>query len=176
MASGQQAPATSENPYALTLTVNGVQRSLLVTPDRRLLGVLRDDLGLTGAKAGCEVGVCGACTVLVDGRPTSSCLLFAMQADDTDVLTVEGLEDNPDLRRLQEAFIDEGGFQCGFCTSGQLVTAASLVLSGELSSMTETEIQESMLGNLCRCGAYYGIQRAIGKARAGGKNEESVAE
>lgn len=176
MASGQQAPATSENPYALTLTVNGVQRSLLVTPDRRLLGVLRDDLGLTGAKAGCEVGVCGACTVLVDGRPTSSCLLFAAQADDTDVLTVEGLEATPALRRLQEAFVEEGGFQCGFCTSGQLVTAASLVLSGELDSMSEAEIQEEMLGNLCRCGAYYGIQRAIEKARAAEDETEAVVE
>jgi carbon-monoxide dehydrogenase small subunit len=168
--------SAGDTPYAVTMRVNGVPRSLLVSPDRRLLSVLRDDLGLTGAKAGCEVGVCGACTVLVDGLPTSSCLLFAAQADDADVLTVEGLEKTPGLRRLQEAFIEEGGFQCGFCTSGQLVTAASLVLSGELDSMSEAEIQESMLGNLCRCGAYYGIQRAIEKARAAGKDGETAAE
>lgn len=176
MASGHQALATGENRYALTLTVNGVQRSLLVAPDRRLLGVLRDDLGLTGTKAGCEVGVCGACTVLVNGLPTSSCLLFAAQADDADVLTVEGLEATPALRRLQEAFVEEGGFQCGFCTSGQLMTAASLILSGELDSMSEAEIQESMLGNLCRCGAYYGIQRAIEKTRATEEETEAAVE
>jgi aerobic-type carbon monoxide dehydrogenase small subunit (CoxS/CutS family) len=169
-------PTERKSACAVTMTVNGVPRSLLVSPERRLLGVLRDDLGLTGAKAGCEVGVCGACTVLVDGRPTSSCLLFAAQADDADVLTVEGLEGTAELRRLQEAFIEEGGFQCGFCTGGQLVTAASFVLSGELDSMSEAEVQESMLGNLCRCGAYYGIQRAIGKVRAGGKDRETAAE
>lgn len=168
--------AMSENRCAVSMRVNGVPRSLLVSPDRRLLSVLRDDLGLTGAKAGCEVGVCGACTVLVDGLPTSSCLLFAAQADDAEVLTVEGLGGTPALRRLQEAFIEEGGFQCGFCTSGQLVTAASLVLSGELDSMSEAEIRESMLGNLCRCGAYYGIQRAIEKAKGAAGKTEDVAE
>jgi aerobic-type carbon monoxide dehydrogenase small subunit (CoxS/CutS family) len=154
----------------VTLTVNGKPRSLLVNGDSRLLGVLRDELGLTGAKAGCEVGVCGACTVLVDGAPTSSCLAFAAQADGSEVLTVEGLEAFPALRRLQDDFISEGGFQCGFCTSGQLVTAASLILSGELAELSDEDIQEKMLGNLCRCSAYYGIMRAVVKAR------EAVAE
>lgn len=151
--------------HPLHVTVNGEPRSLLIAADRRLLGVLRDDLGLTGAKAGCEVGVCGACTVLVDGRPTSSCLTFAAQADGAEILTVEGLSGDPRLEALQHDFVDEGGFQCGFCTSGQLMTATSLILSGELENSSPEEVQEHMLGNLCRCGSYYGIARALEKAR-----------
>jgi aerobic-type carbon monoxide dehydrogenase small subunit (CoxS/CutS family) len=162
---GDNRQRAAGHRYPLTCTVNGTVRSLLVEGDRRLLSVLRDELGLTGAKAGCEVGVCGACTVLVDGKPTSSCLTFAAQADGAEVLTVEGIGIRPDLRRLQLEFIAEGGFQCGFCTSGQLMTAASLVMSGELRSLSDHGIRERMLGNLCRCGAYYGIIRAIGKAR-----------
>jgi xanthine dehydrogenase YagT iron-sulfur-binding subunit len=149
----------------IALTVNGRPRSLLVDGGSRLLGVLRDELGLTGAKTGCAVGVCGACTVLVDGAPTSSCITFAAQVDGAEVLTVEGLEAFPVLRRLQEDFVSEGGFQCGYCTSGQLVTAAALILSGELDAMSDEDVREKMLGNLCRCGAYYGIMRAIGRAR-----------
>jgi xanthine dehydrogenase YagT iron-sulfur-binding subunit len=165
---------SAEARCPVTLTVNGKPRSLLVDGDSRLLTVLRDELGLTGAKAGCEVGVCGACTVLVDGAPTSSCLTFAAQADGSEVLTVEGLEAFPALRGLQDGFLAEGGFQCGFCTSGQLVTIASLVLSGELAELSEEDIRERMLGNLCRCGAYYGIMRAIGRAKEAVK--EGMAE
>ncbi|RSD11723.1 (2Fe-2S)-binding protein [Amycolatopsis eburnea] len=154
--------------YPVSVTVNGKPRSLLVDGAARLLGVLRDELGLTGAKAGCAVGVCGACTVLVDGAPTSSCLTFAAQVDGAEVVTVEGLAAHPGLRALQEDFLAEGGFQCGYCTSGQLVTAASLVLSGELFGLSDADIRERMLGNLCRCGAYYGIVRAIEKAREAG--------
>ena len=145
----------------ITLTVNGAERSLVVEGDRRLLSVLRDDLGLTGAKAACEVSVCGACTVMVDGMPTSSCVMLAVQADGREILTVEGLDRYPQVQRLQEAFIDEGGFQCGFCTSGQIVAAASLLLDEGAEAMTREEIQDYMLGNLCRCTGYYGILRAI---------------
>lgn len=152
----------------VAVIVNGKPRSLLIDGAARLLGVLRDELGLTGAKAGCAVGVCGACTVLVDGAPTSSCLTFAAQVDGAEVLTVEGLAAHPELRALQEGFVAEGGFQCGYCTSGQLVTAASLILSGELVALSDEDIQERMLGNLCRCGAYCGILRAIAKAREAG--------
>ncbi|HEY3480636.1 MAG TPA: (2Fe-2S)-binding protein [Amycolatopsis sp.] len=158
----QESPAAG---CPVAVTVNGKPRSLLVDGAARLLGVLRDELGLTGAKAGCAVGVCGACTVLVDGAPTSSCLTFAAQVDGAEVLTVEGLAAHPELRALQEDFLAEGGFQCGYCTSGQLVTAASLILSGELAELSDEDIRHRMLGNLCRCGAYYGIQRAIAKAR-----------
>lgn len=161
-------PEGQDEPYPVTITVNGVRRTLLVSPERRLLSVLREDLGLTGAKAGCEVGVCGACTVLVDDRPTSSCLTFVAQVDESDVLTVEALEQFPQLRRLQRDFITEGGFQCGFCTSGQLMTAAALIRSGAFKSMTDDEIKEYMLGNLCRCGTYYGIFRALEKAKEAG--------
>jgi xanthine dehydrogenase YagT iron-sulfur-binding subunit len=151
--------------HRVTLTVNGEPQSLLVDGDSRLLGVLRDELGLTGAKPGCEVGVCGACTVLVDGAPTSSCLAFAAQADGAEVITVEGLEAFPVLSALQDDFIVEGGFQCGYCTSGQLVTAASMILSGEIAELSDADLRTRMLGNLCRCGAYYGIFRALAKAR-----------
>jgi aerobic-type carbon monoxide dehydrogenase small subunit (CoxS/CutS family) len=154
-----------ESFFSVAMTVNGATRSCLVAPDRRLLSVLRDELGLTGAKAGCEVGACGACTVLVNGLPTSSCIVFAAQADGAEIDTVEGLGRTAATRRLQEAFVEEGGFQCGFCTSGQLMTAASLLASEDLASMTEAEVKELMLGNLCRCGTYYGILRAFEEAK-----------
>jgi xanthine dehydrogenase YagT iron-sulfur-binding subunit len=155
--------------FPVTVTVNAASRTVLLAPERMLLGMLRDELGLTGAKAGCEVGVCGACTVLVDGRPTSSCHTYVAQVDGSDVLTVEGISAVPELKRLQEAFVEQGGFQCGFCTSGQLMTAAALVLSGQLKAMTDGEIRTHMLGNLCRCGAYYGIFRAIDEVRKDGQ-------
>jgi aerobic-type carbon monoxide dehydrogenase small subunit (CoxS/CutS family) len=150
----------------VTLVVNGVERTVVVANDRRLVDVLRDDFGLTGSKVACEVAVCGVCTVLVDGLPTSSCIMLAAQADGREIVTVEGLEANPQWRALQEAFITEGGFQCGFCTSGQLVAAASLLVDDEVDSGSREEIQDYMLGNLCRCTGYYGILRAIEKAAA----------
>jgi xanthine dehydrogenase YagT iron-sulfur-binding subunit len=154
--------------FLLRFIVNGVSREVAIAPHRRLLGVLREELGLTGAKAGCEVGVCGACTVLVDDRPTSSCVLFAAQAADSQVLTVEGLAEHPVMHALQESFIDEGGFQCGFCTSGQLMMAAAVVMSGRIDEMSDADVREHMLGNLCRCGTYYGIARAIRTTRGAG--------
>ena len=149
---------------AITLVVNGAERSLVVASDRRLVDVLREDLGLTGTKVACEVSVCGACTVLVDGRPTSSCVMLAAQADEREIVTVEGLGEYPEIRMLQDAFITEGGFQCGFCTSGQLVAAAALLMNEDVKEMSPAEVQDYMLGNLCRCTGYYGILRAIDAA------------
>jgi aerobic carbon-monoxide dehydrogenase small subunit len=130
-----------------------------VRADRRLLDVLREDLGLTGTKEGCAVGVCGACSVLVDRELVSACLLPAVFADGSAVTTVEGLAEDGDLSPLQEAFIREGGFQCGICTPGQLVAATALL--AEHRRPTEDQIREWMMGNLCRCTGYHGISRAI---------------
>jgi xanthine dehydrogenase YagT iron-sulfur-binding subunit len=157
--------ADPRTPVPVTFVVNGVSRTVVVDADVMLLAVLRDQLGLTGAKPACEVGVCGACTVLVDGEATSSCHTFAALVDGAEVRTVEGLATDPRLRPLQEAFVAEGAFQCGFCTSGQLMAAASLVLSGVLGTASDEEIREYMLGNLCRCGAYHGIARALTRFR-----------
>ena len=132
--------------------------------DRRLIDVLRDDLGLTGTKEGCSVGVCGACSVLVDGELLSACLMPAVFVDARAVTTVEGLASGDSLSPLQEAFIREGGFQCGICTPGQLVAATALL--AEYRRPTDDEIREWMLGNLCRCTGYHGITRAIRAAVA----------
>ena len=144
---------------AVTLGVNGIAHSVEVEPARTLASVLRDDLGLHGLKLSCEIGVCGACTVLVDGKPTSSCLSLMAELDGREVLTVEGIGAIPELQRLQEAFIEEGGFQCGYCTSGQLMAAAPLVLAGE--RLAPEDLRHHLLGNTCRCTGYYGILRAI---------------
>lgn len=145
--------------------VNGHDVEVVVAADRRLVSVLRDELGLTGTKVACEVGVCGACTVLVDGRPTSSCLTLAAQVDGCEVLTVEGLGEADDLAGLQDAFIEEGAYQCGFCTSGQLMNAAAVVRRSRDQTIADEEIVDQLHGNLCRCTGYYGILRAIAKVR-----------
>ena len=132
--------------------------------DRLLLDVLRDDLGLTGTKEGCGVGACGACSVVVDGQLLSACLLPALFVDGSSVRTIEGLAQGEELTRLQEAFIRHGGFQCGICTPGQIVAAATLL--AERPNPTVDEIREWMKGNLCRCTGYYGIMQAILAASA----------
>ena len=149
----------------IRLRVNGQDKEARVGPATRLIDVLRDQLGLTGTKEGCSVGVCGACSVLVDGVLLSGCLVPAVLADGTSVTTIEGLAAD-ELTPLQEAFITEGGFQCGICTPGQIIAASSLL--AERPRPTEAEIAEWMMGNLCRCTGYYGIVRAIRKASAGG--------
>jgi carbon-monoxide dehydrogenase small subunit len=143
-------------------TVNGAARALRVAPHRRLIDVLRDECGLTGTKEGCSVGVCGACSVLVDGEVMSSCLLPATYADGAAITTVEGLARDGELSPLQEAFITEGGFQCGICTPGQLITATALLKAHPRPS--DEQIDEWMTSNLCRCTGYHGIRRAIQKA------------
>ena len=132
--------------------------------DRRLIDVLRDDLRFTGTKEGCSIGVCGACSVLVDGDLLSGCLLPAVFVDGREVTTVEGLANGETLSPLQDAFIREGGFQCGICTSGQLIAATALL--AERKRPSDDEIREWMMGNLCRCTGYYGITRAIRAAVA----------
>jgi aerobic-type carbon monoxide dehydrogenase small subunit (CoxS/CutS family) len=149
---------------SISFTVNGRSESLSVPTSRRLIDCLRYDLGLTGTKEGCSVGVCGACTVLLDGKIVSSCLTLAVLADGHEVTTVEGLATDNRLHPVQEAFIHHGGFQCGICTSGQLVAAKALL--DEIPDPTDAEIKDWMMGNLCRCTGYYGIVNSIKQAAA----------
>jgi aerobic carbon-monoxide dehydrogenase small subunit len=141
------------------LTVNGAAHAVTVEPRRTLADVLREDLGLTGTHVGCEHGVCGACTVLWDGQPVRSCLLFAIQLDGAALTTVEGLADGERLHPIQEAFWATHGLQCGFCTPGILLTAKALL--DENPSPDEAEIREAISGNLCRCTGYHFIVQAI---------------
>ncbi len=138
--------------------LNGSPRRDVVPAERLLVDHLRDELGLTGTKLGCGVGVCGACTVLVDGVPMTACLLFVSQVEGRRVTTIEGAQGDH-VERLRDAFIHEGGFQCGICTPGQIVAAAALL--AEDPHPSEERIREHMKGNLCRCTGYYGIVRAI---------------
>ena len=143
----------------ISLTVNGALCEIEVEPNELLLDVVRDRLGLTGAKRSCDVQVCGACTLLLDGRPVSSCTLLAFEARGREVLTIEGLARNGKLHPLQEAFIEKGGFQCGFCTPGMILTAKTLL--DENPDPTEEEIIQFMQGNLCRCTGYKKIIESI---------------
>lgn len=143
----------------IRLTINGEAYELDVRPNRLLLDALRYDLGLTGTKEGCGIGVCGACTVLLNGRMVSSCLMLAIMADGADVTTIEGLARDGDLDPIQRAFIDYGGFQCGICTPGQIVAARALL--DEIPHPTEDQVKEWMMGNLCRCTGYYKIVESI---------------
>jgi len=156
----------------VAFTVNGQVRSVEVAGRRTLAEALRYDLGLTGTKEGCSVGVCGACTVLMDGQMISSCLTLAILADGKELRTVEGLA-QPDgtLSPVQQAFIDYGGFQCGICTPG-MVTAATALLEAN-PRPTEDDIKEWMMGNLCRCTGYYKIIASIQGAAAHLRGEET---
>jgi xanthine dehydrogenase YagT iron-sulfur-binding subunit len=148
----------------VSLAVNGVETRLLVAPWTTLLDALRDGLGLTGTKKGCDHGQCGACTVLADGRRINSCLTLAVMKDGAEVTTIEGLAATGGLHALQQAFIDHDAFQCGYCTPGQICSAAGLIVEGKAKSAEE--IRELMSGNICRCGAYPNIVRAIQQAMA----------
>jgi aerobic-type carbon monoxide dehydrogenase small subunit (CoxS/CutS family) len=143
----------------IALSVNGTQVIRDVAPQELLLDFLRDSLDLTGAKKSCEVQVCGACTVLVDGLPVSSCCYLAADADGCEVTTIEGLAEQPDFERLEEAFTRHAGLQCGFCTPGMLLTVSALLESGELGN--EEAIKRNLAGNLCRCTGYRGILEAV---------------
>ncbi|MFH0750264.1 MAG: (2Fe-2S)-binding protein [Chloroflexota bacterium] len=144
---------------AIEITVNGRLRALEVAPHLTLLEVLRDDLQLTGTKECCLVGECGACTVSVDGRIVDSCLVLAVEADGTVVATVEGLADGGRLNPLQQAFLDRGAAQCGFCIPGQLMAAHDLL--ARVPHPTVAEVQEGLAGNLCRCAGYLQITEAV---------------
>ena len=143
----------------LSLIINGIEMKLSVAPWTTLLDLLRDHLDLTGTKKGCDHGQCGACTVLVDGRRINSCLTLAVMQDGARVTTVEGLAIDGVLHALQQAFIDHDAFQCGYCTPGQLCSAAGLIAEGKATSADD--IRELMSGNICRCGAYPNIMHAI---------------
>jgi xanthine dehydrogenase YagT iron-sulfur-binding subunit len=144
---------------ALTLSVNGSTRELEVDSRVTLLDALRDGLQLTGTKKGCDQGACGACTVLVDGKRVVSCLTLAAQCEGREVTTIEGLAGAQGLHPVQEAFLRHDAFQCGYCTSGQIMSAVALLAEGRAGS--EEDIKEFMSGNICRCGAYPNIRAAI---------------
>jgi carbon-monoxide dehydrogenase small subunit len=143
----------------IRVTVNGMQHQALVEPRKLLADFLREDLELTGTHLGCEHGVCGACTVLLNGETVRSCLLFAVQTDGSEVMTVEGLSQGSQLHPIQEAFWEHHGLQCGFCTPGFLMTAQELLTVNPLP--TEAEIRDAISGNLCRCTGYQNIVTAI---------------
>ncbi len=150
---------------SIRLTVNGEPRTFVLDDPRvTLLDLLRERLQLTGTKKGCDRGQCGACTVLVDGRRINSCLALAVSHDGTDILTIEGVAHGDQLHPVQAAFIAHDGFQCGFCTPGQIMSAIGLMAEGQAGSDPE-RIREGMSGNLCRCGAYAGITEAVLEAQ-----------
>ncbi|WP_207425750.1 (2Fe-2S)-binding protein [Pedobacter sp. SYSU D00535] len=151
----------------LKLEVNGVSKSLMVEPRVTLLDLLREQLNLTGTKKGCDYGQCGACTVHVNGTRVLSCLTLAVMQDGRKVTTIEGLAEGDQLHPMQEAFLKHDGFQCGYCTPGQIMSAIACIREGHADS--EEEIREYMSGNICRCGAYPNIVNAIVEVKKGGK-------
>lgn len=143
----------------IELKVNGELHALMVEPNRTLLEVLREDLGLTGAKKNCDKGTCGSCTILLNGKPVPSCLVLAIEAQGKDILTIEGLAVNGKLHPLQEAFIKHYAFQCGFCTPGMILAAKALL--DENPEPTEEDVRKAISGNLCRCTGYVKIVDAV---------------
>jgi xanthine dehydrogenase YagT iron-sulfur-binding subunit len=152
----------------VTLRVNGREETLTVDTRTSLLDLLREHLGLTGAKKGCDHGQCGACTILLDGRRANACLALAVAHDGAEIVSVEGLSDGDELHPLQHAFVEHDAFQCGYCTPGQLCSATGMLreVRDEGVTLDADEIRERMSGNLCRCGAYVNIVRAIAEAGA----------
>jgi xanthine dehydrogenase YagT iron-sulfur-binding subunit len=158
-----ERPAAPARSVPLTLCLNGRSATFTIEPEVTLLDLLRERGGLTGTKKGCDRGQCGACTVLVNGRRTLSCLALAMAHAGDEITTIEGLADGDRLHAVQAAFVEHDAFQCGFCTPGQIVSAVAVIAEGR--ARTDNEIREAMSGNLCRCGAYPNIVAAIAAAR-----------
>ena len=152
---------TADALYPIKVTVNGQSHEVQIPARRTLVDLLRYDLDMTGTKETCSVGVCGACTVLIDGEIAASCITLAVQADGANITTIEGVANSETLHPIQQSFIDHGGFQCGICTSGQIVAAKSLLDNNP--SPTEEQVKEWMMGNLCRCTGYYQIVESIMK-------------
>ncbi|MDX2529059.1 (2Fe-2S)-binding protein [Streptomyces europaeiscabiei] len=187
------SPATSSTYSAITLNINGEKHTLSVDHRTTLLDALRERLDMTGTKKGCDQGQCGACTVLVDGRRNVSCLQLAVAAEGREITTIEGVADGDALHPVQQAFLDLDGFQCGYCTPGQICSAIAVIeehAAGWPSAVTDDvrpeagpppltpgEIRERMSGNLCRCGAYVSIVEAVARAAAEStaKTKETVA-
>lgn len=168
LADAEAKEAKAEEMQKLTLRVNGRSHRLLVEPRWSLLFVLREKMGLTGTKVGCERGECGACTVLINGVPRYACMTLALEAEGEEITTVEGLMEGEQLGSVQQAFLENDAFQCGYCTPGQIMAAEGLLRAG--GPLNVGEIQKGMSGNLCRCGAYAHIFRAVeaaAKARSG---------
>ncbi|MGZ4767119.1 MAG: (2Fe-2S)-binding protein [Ilumatobacteraceae bacterium] len=149
---------------SITLTVNGIDYPLTIEPSRNLVSVLRTEIGLTGTKEGCDDCECGACMVLIDGQPVNSCSYLAVQAADRAIMTVEGVMAGDDLHPLQQALLDEGGVQCGFCTPGMIMSATALLSRN--ASPTEEEVRIGLSGNLCRCTGYVKILSAVQRTAA----------
>lgn len=159
--------ASAIETMPLNLTINGVKQSVRIEPRVTLLDLLRERLHLTGTKKGCDHGQCGACTVHVDGQRVNSCLTLAMTTEGRQVTTIEGLADGDNLHPMQEAFLEHDGFQCGYCTPGQIMSAVCCIREGHAN--TPEEVREYMSGNICRCGAYSNIVDAIMDVKQGGK-------
>jgi xanthine dehydrogenase YagT iron-sulfur-binding subunit len=177
-----ETPAPASRQLPLSVVVNGEQKQLMIDPRTSLLDLLREDLKLTGTKKGCDHGQCGACTVLANGRRINSCLALAIVHDGDQITTIEGLAKGETLDPVQQAFLDHDGFQCGYCTPGQIVSAVGLLgeakkgvpsfVTADLRKsgpveLTPAEIRERMSGNICRCGAYPGIVAAVHQAYTG---------
>ena len=154
------------------LSVNGEERAVAVRPNTTLLEVLRHHLGLTGTKRGCGTGDCGACTVLVDGKPVNACLVLAVAAEGLQITTIEGMADGGQLHPLQQSFVKHAALQCGYCTSGALMSAKALVDAN--AAPTEDEINTALSGNLCRCGTYLRIRQAVHLAAGEPAKTETV--
>ncbi|MGW1675002.1 (2Fe-2S)-binding protein [Streptomyces sp. NPDC002324] len=165
LAASQEASAAGAAPASrVSLTVNGTRRTVTVDNRTSLLDLLREHLDLTGSKKGCNAGACGACTVLVDGQRVNSCLTLAVRLEGAEVTTIEGLAKGDELHPLQQAFIDEDAFQCGYCTPGQIMSGVGCIQEGQTNS--PEEIREYMSGNVCRCGCYVKIVRAVEQTAA----------
>ena len=147
------------NKHRIQIIVNQEEYDLLVHPDRTLLDLLRYDLGLTGTKEGCDEGDCGACTVIVNGKVVTSCLIFAVEIDGATITTIEGIQKGDELHPIQQAFVDSGAVQCGFCTPGMILTTKALL--DEISNPSEEDIKHYLEGNLCRCTGYTKILDAV---------------
>ncbi|MBQ1115569.1 (2Fe-2S)-binding protein [Streptomyces sp. C3-3] len=158
----EAAAASSAPSSRLTLTVNGTRHTVTVDNRTSLLDLLREHLGLTGSKKGCDAGACEACTVLVDGRRQNACLTLAVRAEGAEVTTIEGLADSDRLHPMQQAFIDQDAFRCGYCTPGQILSGVACIKEGHTGS--PEEISEWMSGNICRCGCYPKIVNAVQQA------------
>ena len=155
----------TNNNQQIALQINGETHTVEIDPGQTLLSVLNDKLGLVGARGSCGIGMCGACTVLVDGRPISGCLMLAVQAQGRSITTIEGLTDGDELHPVQQAYIDHGAFQCAYCTSGFILSTVALL--EENPNPDDDTIREYLAGNLCRCGSYVNILDAVRACRRG---------